>query len=65
MSANPGPQNNGLDAISTTDIGAGAVFNNPIFVGRFKTSSLRNIELIALYARWQIQHFGRSGGALQ
>lgn len=49
VSANPGPQNNGLDAISTTDIGAGAVFNNPIFVGRFKTSSLRNIELTAPY----------------
>lgn len=49
ISANPGPQNNGLDAISTTDIGAGAVFPNPIFVGRFKTSSLRNIELTAPY----------------
>jgi len=42
VSANPGPQNNGLDAI-TTDVGAGAVFNNPVFEGRFKTTSLRNI----------------------
>ncbi|WP_445747182.1 cytochrome-c peroxidase [Polaribacter sp.] len=49
ISANPGPQNNGLDAISTTDTGAGAVFSNPIFVGRFKTSTLRNIELTAPY----------------
>lgn len=48
-SANPGPQNNGLDAASTTDLGAGEVFNNPIFVGRFKTSSLRNIGLTAPY----------------
>lgn len=49
VSANPGPQNNGLDAASTTDLGAGAVFTNPIFVGRFKTTSLRNIELTAPY----------------
>jgi cytochrome c peroxidase len=49
VSANPGPQNNGLDAASTTDLGAGEVFPNPIFVGRFKTSSLRNIELTAPY----------------
>ena len=49
ISANPGPQNNGLDLTSTTDLGAGGVFNNPLFVGRFKTSSLRNIELTAPY----------------
>jgi cytochrome c peroxidase len=49
VSANPGPQNNGLDLESTTDIGAGSVFNNPIFIGRFKTSTLRNIELTAPY----------------
>ncbi len=49
ISANPGPQNNGLDLASTTDIGAGAVFPNPIFIGRFKTTSLRNIELTAPY----------------
>lgn len=49
VSANPGPQNNGLDAFSTTDLGAGTVFPNPIFVGRFKTSTLRNIELTAPY----------------
>jgi cytochrome c peroxidase len=48
-SANPGPQNNGLDA-TTTDAGAGNTFsNNPIFDGRFKTSTLRNIELTAPY----------------
>lgn len=49
VSANPGPQNNGLDATSITDLGAGGVFTNPIFVGRFKTTSLRNIELTAPY----------------
>jgi cytochrome c peroxidase len=49
ISANPGPQNNGLDLV-TTDPGAGATFpNNPIFEARFKTSSLRNIELTAPY----------------
>lgn len=49
ISANPGPQNNGLDASSTTDLGAGSVFANSIFVGRFKTTTLRNIELTAPY----------------
>lgn len=49
VSANPGPTNNGLDAISTTDRGAGEVFPNPTFIGRFKTSTLRNIELTAPY----------------
>ena len=49
ISANPGPQNNGLDESSTIDLGAGEVFNNPIFTGRFKTSSLRNIELTSPY----------------
>ena len=49
VSANPGPQNNGLDSVSTTDLGAGGVFTNPIFIGRFKTTSLRNIELTAPY----------------
>lgn len=48
VSANPGPQNNGLDLV-TTDLGAGTVFTNPIFESRFKTSSLRNIELTAPY----------------
>ncbi|MEQ8704363.1 MAG: cytochrome c peroxidase [Phaeodactylibacter sp.] len=56
ISANPGPQNNGLDANSTTDLGAGEVFANPIFTGRFKTTSLRNIELTAPY-----MHDGRFG----
>lgn len=56
ISANPGPQNNGLDANSTDDIGAGEVFNNPIFIGRFKTTSLRNIALTAPY-----MHDGRFG----
>jgi cytochrome c peroxidase len=50
VSANPGPQNNGIDSVSTTDFGAGETFpNNPIFQGRFKTTTLRNIELTAPY----------------
>jgi cytochrome c peroxidase len=50
ISANPGPQNNGLDANSTTDLGSGETFpQNALFAGRFKTSTLRNIELTAPY----------------
>lgn len=50
VSANPGPQNNGLDLITTIDNGAGETFpNNQNFAGAFKTSSLRNIELTAPY----------------
>lgn len=49
-SANGGPQNNGLDAVSTTDLGAFETFpQTPGFRGRFKTSTLRNIELTAPY----------------
>ncbi|MFK7935460.1 MAG: cytochrome c peroxidase [Saprospiraceae bacterium] len=49
VSANPGAQNNGLDPV-TTDAGAGTTFpNNAIFEGRFKTTTLRNIELTAPY----------------
>ncbi len=50
VSANPGPQNNGIDIVSTSDFGAGETFPNiPIFQGRFKTTTLRNIELTAPY----------------
>jgi cytochrome c peroxidase len=50
VSANPGPQNNGIDLVSTTDLGAYETFpNQPLFLGRFKTPSLRNIELTAPY----------------
>jgi cytochrome c peroxidase len=46
----PGPENNGIDAISTTDLGAfEALPQTAIFRGRFKTSTLRNIELTAPY----------------
>ncbi len=44
-----GLENNGLDATSTTDFGAGSVFNDPTFAGKFKVTSLRNIELNAPY----------------
>ncbi|MEY4934256.1 MAG: hypothetical protein RIS64_615 [Bacteroidota bacterium] len=47
---NPGPANNGIDAASTTDLGAGETFPQiALFKGRFKTSSLRNIALTAPY----------------
>jgi cytochrome c peroxidase len=50
INSNPGPQNNGLDLVSTTDFGAGETFPNfPLFQGRFKNSTLRNIELTAPY----------------
>jgi len=50
IGVNPGPQNNGIDAISTTDLGAFETFPQiPIFNGRFKTSTLKNIELTAPY----------------
>ena len=49
VSANPGPTNNGLDALSMDDLGVGGVLNNPRFLGAFKTSTLRNIELTAPY----------------
>ncbi|RBA28208.1 hypothetical protein [Flavobacterium tibetense] len=49
ISVNPRSQNNGLDAFSSTDLGSGNVFVNPIFVGRSKTSTLRNIELTVPY----------------
>jgi cytochrome c peroxidase len=48
VNAPGGPENNGIDAVSTTDLGAGEVLpvrNN--LIGRFKTPSLRNIELTA------------------
>jgi cytochrome c peroxidase len=41
INANLGPENNGLDITSTTDVGAGN--------GLFKTTSLRNIALTAPY----------------
>ncbi len=45
------PENNGIDAISTTDLGVGGA-SSPIrqnLVGTFKNSSIRNIELSAPY----------------
>ena len=50
VSAIGGPQNNGLDETSTTDLGAGETFNrNPAFAGKFKTTTLRNVELTSPY----------------
>ncbi len=40
--------NNGLDAVFT-DLGLGAITNNPMDYGKFRTPSLRNIELTAPY----------------
>lgn len=44
----PGEKNNGLDAV-VTDLGFGAVTNNPADRGLFKVTSLRNVELTAPY----------------
>jgi cytochrome c peroxidase len=51
VNAPGGPENNGLDLASTTDLGAGApsALNRTNLIGRFKTPSLRNIELTAPY----------------
>jgi cytochrome c peroxidase len=44
----PGVKNNGLDA-GITDLGFGAVTNNPADRGLFKVTTLRNVELTAPY----------------
>ena len=50
VSANIGPQNNGLDLATNIDNGAGETFpNNANFAGSFKTNTLRNIEITAPY----------------
>jgi len=41
--------NNGLDAVSTTDLGVIETTNNPADLGRFKTPSLRNVNERAPY----------------
>lgn len=43
------PENNGLDAVSTTDLGLAEVTGNQRDAGRFRVPSLRNIELTAPY----------------
>lgn len=42
------PHNNGLDS-EFTDLGVGGVTGNPLDYGRFKTPTLRNVELSAPY----------------
>jgi len=44
-----GPTNNGIDAISTVDLGVYESIPNPNFLGAFKVPSLKNIELTAPY----------------
>lgn len=44
-----GPTNNGLDAVSTTDLGVYEAINNPAFLGAFKVPSLKSIALSAPY----------------
>ena len=51
-----GPTNNGLDSVSTTDLGVYEAIPNPAFIGAFKVPSLKNIELTAPY-----MHDGRFG----
>ena len=50
VSANVGPQNNGLDSVSTSDRGAAETFPQQAqLTGAFKTGTLRNIALTAPY----------------
>lgn len=42
------PHNNGLDSVFT-DLGVGGITLNPLDYGKFKTPSLRNVELTAPY----------------
>lgn len=50
VSPNTGPINNGLDATSTTDLGAyGFYTSNPEMAGAFKIPTLRNIALTGPY----------------
>jgi len=49
ISLNAGPLNNGLDAMSSTDLGTFEAIPQNIFRGSFKMTSLRNIELTAPY----------------
>lgn len=50
VSANVGPQNNGLDSVSTSDRGAAETFPQQMqLTGAFKTGTLRNIALTAPY----------------
>ncbi|MCB0760493.1 MAG: c-type cytochrome [Flavobacteriales bacterium] len=42
------PRNNGLDSIFT-DLGYGGISGDPLLMGKFKTPSLRNVELSAPY----------------
>lgn len=42
------PHNNGLDSVFT-DLGVGGVTGNPLDFGRFKTPTLRNVELSGPY----------------
>ncbi len=44
-----GPMNNGLDAVSTTDLGVFETTGNPNDLGAFKVTSLRNIAESAPY----------------
>lgn len=44
-----GPTNNGLDSVSTTDLGVYEAINNTAFIGAFKVPSLKSIALTAPY----------------
>lgn len=50
INAQFGPMNNGIDAVSTTDLGAFEPNGvDSTLIGRFKVSTLRNVELTAPY----------------
>lgn len=44
-----GTTNNGLDAVSTTDLGVYEAIKNPAFLGAFKVPSLKSVALSAPY----------------
>lgn len=44
-----GPTNNGLDSVSTDDLGVFEAISNPRFLGAFKVPSLKNIAVTAPY----------------
>ncbi|MFM1931334.1 MAG: hypothetical protein RL226_637 [Bacteroidota bacterium] len=62
------PHNNGLDAVFT-DLGVGGITGNPLEFGKFKTPTLRNVELTAPYmhdGRFQtleevVEHYNSGG----
>ncbi|MCP5027850.1 MAG: c-type cytochrome [Actinomycetia bacterium] len=49
LAGQAGPQNNGLDALSLTDLGVFETTGDPAHLGAFRVPSLRNVEVTAPY----------------